>query len=63
MERSDQLEVQATAPLDYLCVNDFIKDMVTARVLTTAFELHVIDMLIAKQSASYVTLKQLDISL
>lgn len=45
MEHSD-LERQNISPvIDYLCVDDFIKDMVSARALTTAFELNIIDTL------------------
>lgn len=39
--------------LDYLCVDEFIKDMVSARALTTAFELKLIDTLDSGLSATY----------
>ena len=47
MARSDSETESNSAILDYLCVDEFIKDMVSARALTTAFELNIIDTLIA----------------
>lgn len=45
MARSDsEIAINSTV-FDYLCVDEFIKDMVSARALTTAFELNIIDTL------------------
>jgi len=54
MEHSDL----AGTVTDYLRVDDFISDMVTARALTTAFELRLIDALAAGRPATYEALKQ-----
>ncbi len=43
---------------DYLRVDNFIKDMVAARALTTAFELRLIDTLNANRTATYDILKR-----
>lgn len=45
MERSDLEKQNSSTVFDYLCVDEFIKDMVSARALTTAFELNIIDTL------------------
>jgi hypothetical protein len=46
MERSEMKRQNGGKMFDYLRVDDFIKDMVAARALTTAFELRLIDTLI-----------------
>ena len=38
---------------DYLCVDNFMKNLVDAKVLSTAFELGLIDFLIEKKSATF----------
>lgn len=45
MARSDLEKQNSSTVFDYLCVDEFIKDMVSARALTTAFELNIIDTL------------------
>lgn len=59
MEHSKREVLEIGKMFDYLCVDGFIKDMVSARALTTAFELRLIDALNASQSAKYDVLKQL----
>jgi len=44
--------------LDYLCVDSFIKNIIDARVLQTAFELQIIDALIENQSCNFDDLKK-----
>lgn len=58
MERSDTVGFTGSKALEYLCVDAFITDMVTARALTTAFELNIIDTLNADVSASYDVLEK-----
>lgn len=41
-----------TTPLDFLCVDDFLKSLVDARALKTAFELGLIDRLVEHRSGS-----------
>jgi SAM-dependent methyltransferase len=43
---------------DYLCVDPFIKDIVSARALSTAFELRLIDYLINRQPVSFDDFKK-----
>jgi hypothetical protein len=44
--------------LDYLCVDSFIRNIIDARVLETAFELQLIDVLIEKQPCHLHDLKK-----
>ena len=44
--------------LDYLCVDSFIKSIVDARALETAFELKLIDALIENQPCNFDDLKK-----
>jgi len=43
---------------DYLSVDDFIKDIVNARALASAFELHLIDYLVKNQTVSLEEIKK-----
>jgi hypothetical protein len=58
MERSEMKGQNGGKMFDYLRVDDFIKDMVAARALTTAFELRLIDTLNANRPATYDFLKR-----
>ena len=58
MEHSEMKGQKGGKPFDYLRVDDFIENMVAARALTTAFELHLIDTLNVNRSATYDVLKQ-----
>lgn len=58
MGHSDVDKLKDGTLLDYLCVDEFIKDMVAARALTSAFELAVIDMLSSDVQVPYDVLAQ-----
>lgn len=58
MERSDSKTQSNSTVIDYLCVDEFIKDMVNARALTTAFELNIIDTLHAGNPVTDEILKK-----
>lgn len=46
MEHSDKPAAKKGKVFNYLCVDEFIKDMVSARALSTAFELRIVDALL-----------------
>ena len=52
MTHSDNKQNARSKEFDYLCVDDFIKDLVDAKALSTAFELGLIDFLVEKKSAT-----------
>ena len=57
MVDSDPYQHDQTKAFDYLCVDDFIKNIVDARALGTAFELGLIDYLNKNQHSTFDDLK------
>jgi SAM-dependent methyltransferase len=58
MEHSDRERQDDTRLLDYLRVDEFVKDLTTCRALKTAFELGLIDVLQQSEPVPFATLQQ-----
>lgn len=56
MTDSDTKRNDQSKEFAYLCVDDFMKDLVDAKALSTAFELGLIDFLVEKKSATFAFL-------